>query len=47
MRMALIIVLAVFWIFLATRAFQAGDPTRAVIYLAVGGALTVWRLTRK
>ena len=47
MRMAVIIVLAVFWIFMATRAFQAGDPTRAVIYLAVGAALTLWRLSRK
>ena len=47
MRMALIIVLAIFWTFLAVRAFQAGDATRAIIYLAVGAVLTLYRLSRK
>jgi hypothetical protein len=42
----LVMLLLCFWLYLAYTAFSAGDPTRAVIYLVIGGALTAWRLGR-
>ena len=44
MSIVIIAVLAVFWGFLALRAFQRGDATMGAVFLAVGVALTVYRL---
>lgn len=44
MAKPLVLLLLVFWIYLAYTAFSAGDPTRAIVYLVIGGALTAWRL---
>lgn len=44
MRMPLVLALLAFWIFLAYRAVQAGDNTRAMIYVGIGLALTAYRL---
>jgi hypothetical protein len=44
MRTPLVLLLLVFWVFLAYRAMQAGDSTRAIIYVAIGLALTAYRL---
>ncbi len=35
-----------FWLYLAYTAFSHGDTTRAVVYLVIGGALTVWRFSK-
>jgi hypothetical protein len=40
----LVFALLCFWLYLAYTAFSAGNPTQAVIYLVIGGALTAWRL---
>ncbi len=40
------ILLLGFWLFLAWRAFSHHDITQACVYLAVGIALTAWRLMR-
>ena len=39
----LILILLVFWCYLAYQALQRGDVTRAVLYLLVGLGLTWWR----
>ena len=44
MAKPLVLLLLCFWLYLAYTAFTAGDPTRAVVYLVIGGALTAWRL---
>lgn len=44
MRTPLVLLLLVFWVFLAYRAMQTGDSTRAIIYVAIGIALTAYRL---
>jgi len=44
MRTPLVLALLAFWIFLAYRALQAGDSTRAIVYIAIGLALTAYRL---
>jgi hypothetical protein len=46
MRMPVILLLLVFWIFLAFRALQRGDTTMAMILVAIGIALTAYRLKR-
>ena len=40
----IILVLLVFWMVMALRAFQRGDLLMAGVFVAVGIALTVWRL---
>ena len=46
MRMPLVLLLLVFWIFMAYRALQRGDTTMAIILVAVGISLTAYRLKR-
>lgn len=46
MRMAVIIVLALVWLGLAYHAYSRGDMKMAGIFLAVGGVLTAYRLTK-
>jgi hypothetical protein len=46
MLVAVVIVLLVFWAAMAFRAFQRGDLLLAGVFLAVGVALTVYRLRR-
>jgi hypothetical protein len=40
----LILLLFVFWCYLAYQALQRGDTPRAALYLLLGLALTWWRL---
>ena len=42
----LIFALLAFWCFLAYRALQRGDVVSAVVYVAIGLALTAWRFSR-
>ena len=42
----LILALLAFWFFLAYRALQRGDVVYAVVLVAIGLALTAWRLKR-
>jgi hypothetical protein len=44
MPVAVTLVLLVFWIAMAFRQFQRGDLMLAGVFLAVGIALTVYRL---
>ncbi len=44
MRSPIIFVLLGFWVFLAYRAFQRGDVVYGLVLLAVGIALTAWRM---
>jgi hypothetical protein len=44
MPVAVILILLVFWIVLAFRALQRGDLLLAGVFLAVGIAMTVYRL---
>ena len=46
MRLIVILVLAVFWLFLAYRAFSRGDTAMAGVFLLVGVALTAYRLRK-
>lgn len=46
MPIALVLILLAFWAVLAFRAFQRGDLLLAGVFLAVGIALTVYRLRR-
>jgi hypothetical protein len=47
MRTAVIVALCIFWLVLAYRAFQRGDMLLAGVFLAVGIALTAYRLTKR
>ena len=47
MPMPIVLVLLVFWIYLAYQALLRGDTTRAMIYIAVGLALTIYRLRKR
>jgi hypothetical protein len=47
MPMPLVLLLLVFWIYLAYQALLRGDTTRAMIYIAIGLALTVYRLRKR
>ena len=47
MRMAVIVALCIFWLVLAYRAFERGDLLLAGVFLAVGVALTAYRLTKR
>jgi hypothetical protein len=47
MRMPLVLLLLVFWIFMAFRALQRGDTTMAIILVVVGISLTAYRLQRR
>jgi len=44
MSMPLVLALLAFWCFLAYRSFARGDTTMAVVFIAVGVALTAYRL---
>jgi hypothetical protein len=46
MRMPLVLLLLVFWMFMAFRALQRGDTTMAIILVVVGISLTAYRLKR-
>jgi hypothetical protein len=46
MRYAIIVGLALVWMFLAYRAYERGDMALAGIFLAVGALLTVYRVMR-
>ena len=46
MRTPLVLLLLVFWMFLAFRALQRGDTTMATILVVVGISLTAYRLRR-
>jgi hypothetical protein len=46
MRMPLVLLLLVFWMFMAFRALQRGDTTMAVVLVVVGISLTAYRLKR-
>ncbi len=46
MRMIVVILLLVFWLFLAFRALQRGDTTMAILFAVIGLALTLYRLRR-
>jgi hypothetical protein len=46
MPVAVTMVLMVFWLVMAYRQFQRGDLLLAGVFLAVGIALTVFRLRR-
>jgi len=43
----LIVLLACVWIYLSYGAFQAGNVFMGVLWLAIGTALTIWRLRRR
>ena len=47
MQTPLVLLLLVFWIFLAYRALQRGDTTMAILFVVVGIAVTVYRLRRR
>ncbi|MBW8771379.1 MAG: hypothetical protein JF589_16620 [Gemmatimonadetes bacterium] len=42
----LILALLAFWFFMAYRALQRGEVVYAVVLVAIGLALTAWRLSR-
>jgi hypothetical protein len=44
--MPLVVILALFWLFLAFRAFSRGDTSMAVAFIVVGTALTAYRVKR-
>ena len=44
MGKSLVLLLLVFWVFLAYRALQRGDATMAALYVIIGIALTAYRL---
>ena len=46
MPIVVVLILLVFWVVMAFRAFQRGDLILAGVFLAVGVALTVYRLRR-
>ncbi len=45
--MVVIVLLACLWLFLAYRAYSRGDNAMAGLFLAIGAALTVYRLTKR
>ena len=45
-RLALILLLAGVWCYLAWNAWQRGSTNAAIAYLAIGAAFTVLRLRR-
>lgn len=46
MRIVIVVLLLCVWVYLAYGALQRGQTGLAVIFLAVGILLTVWRLRR-
>jgi hypothetical protein len=44
MPIGVVVVLLIFWIFMAYRAFERGDMMMAVVFLIVGIALTFYRM---
>jgi uncharacterized membrane protein YoaT (DUF817 family) len=46
MRPMIVVLLLVFWLFLAYRSFERGDMAMAVLFLLIGIALTIYRLRR-
>ena len=47
MPLIIILLLACVWIYLAYSSFQAGNTVMGVLWLAIGSALTIWRLRRR
>jgi len=43
MPMVIAVVMSVFWVAIAYREFQRGEPMLAVVFLIVGIVLTVYR----
>jgi hypothetical protein len=43
----LVLLLLVFWLFLAYRALARGDTVMAVLFVVVGVAITAYRLQRR
>jgi hypothetical protein len=46
MKIAIIVILAVFWLALAFREFQGGDTLLAGVFILVGIALTTYRVRK-
>jgi hypothetical protein len=46
MRIAVIVVLCIFWMAMAFREFQRGDMVLAGVFILVGIVLTVYRLRK-
>ena len=46
MRMLIVVLLLVFWLFLAYRSFERGDMAMAGLFVLIGLALTAYRLRR-
>ncbi|HXH63233.1 MAG TPA: hypothetical protein VNG95_03560 [Gemmatimonadales bacterium] len=46
MRLVIVVLLLCVWLYLAYDALQKGNTGLAVLFLAVGILLTVWRLRR-
>ncbi|HKN48573.1 MAG TPA: hypothetical protein VJ144_11450 [Candidatus Polarisedimenticolia bacterium] len=44
MRLAIVLLLLVFWLFLAVRALGRGDTAMAGLFVVIGVALTAYRL---
>jgi hypothetical protein len=42
----LIWILLIFWLYLAWSAFSRGNVAGAIVFLAIGGALTFYRIKR-
>ena len=45
-RLVFILLLAAFWCYLAWTAWANGSTQRALIYLGLGAALTIYRVSR-
>lgn len=43
----LILLLLVFWLYLASGAYEAGATGRALLFLAIGVVLTLYRFRRR
>lgn len=46
MKIAIIVALAFFWVFMAYRAYEHGDTPLAGVFILAGTALTIYRLRR-
>jgi len=47
MKMAVIVILCIFWLAMAFREYQRGDMLLAGIFIFVGIALTTYRLRKQ
>jgi hypothetical protein len=46
MRIAFVVALFIFWVFLAYRAYERGDMVMAGVFILVGIVLTGYRLSK-